>query len=79
MILGLVIALIVFAGGIALSFSGEGLWRTSSPQKALFYDCSYEIAFQLSAHSLAEYLLYKVGESVRAKQMEQCGESWDRR
>lgn len=28
---------------------------------------------------LAEYLLYKVGESVRVKQMEQCGESWDRR
>jgi hypothetical protein len=28
---------------------------------------------------LAEYLLYKVGESGRVKQMEQCGERWGRR
>jgi hypothetical protein len=38
-----------------------------------------KLLFNSQRMRLAEYLLYKVGESVRVKQMEQSGESWDRR
>ena len=45
----------------------------------LFMIVAMKFLFNSQRMRLAEYLLYKVGESVRVKQMEQCGESWDRR
>jgi hypothetical protein len=63
--------------------SGKGEDASSiRPQRSLgflFMIVAMQFLFNSQRMRLAEYLLYKVDESVRVKQMEQCGESWDRR